>query len=96
MKVNLEGQVALVTGGANGIGRAIVQALADNGADVVIVDIDPEAGAQAASEVVEAGGRCLSLEGDVSNLKQMERVVEKIVEQVSLAKTPNNLDSFTS
>ncbi len=83
MKVNLEGQVALVTGGANGIGRAIVQALADNGADVVIVDIDPEAGAQAAGEVVEAGGRCLSLEGDVSNLKQMERVVEKIVERFS-------------
>ena len=81
MQVNLKGQVALVTGGANGIGRAIVQALDDNGADVVIVDIDPEAGAQAAREVVEAGGACVSLEGDVSNLKQMEHAVEETVER---------------
>ena len=55
MKVNLNGQVAIVTGGAQGIGRAIVQALADNGAQVAIVDIDGELGERAAREVVECG-----------------------------------------
>ena len=44
MKVDLNERVAIVTGGAHGIGRAIVQALSDNGAHIVIVDIDGEAG----------------------------------------------------
>jgi NAD(P)-dependent dehydrogenase (short-subunit alcohol dehydrogenase family) len=57
MRVNLEGQVAIVTGGANGIGRAIVEALAENGARVVIVDRDAAAGEAAAREVGAAGGR---------------------------------------
>ena len=51
MKVNLDGQIALVTGGAQGIGRAIVQVLADNGAQVAIVDIDADGAAAAAVPV---------------------------------------------
>jgi NAD(P)-dependent dehydrogenase (short-subunit alcohol dehydrogenase family) len=78
MKVNLNEWIAIVTGGAHGIGRAIVQTLSDNGAHIVIVDIDAEAGEKAAQEVVEAGGACLSLEGDVSDVKQMEDVVEQV------------------
>jgi NAD(P)-dependent dehydrogenase (short-subunit alcohol dehydrogenase family) len=79
MRVNLNEQVAIVTGGAHGIGRAIVQALADNDAHVVIVDIDAEAGEQAAREVVEGGTQCLSLEGDVSDAAQMEHVAEQVM-----------------
>ena len=55
MQVNLDEQVALVTGGAQGIGRAIVETLAKNGARVVIVDIEAEMGVQTAQEVEEAG-----------------------------------------
>ena len=55
MNVDLHGQVAVVTGGAHGIGRAIVQAFADNGANGVIVDIDGDAGRQAAEEVAGTG-----------------------------------------
>ena len=79
MKVNLNEQVAIVTGGANGIGRAIVQRLIENDAHVVIVDIDGEAGEQAVEEVVAAGGTCISLVGDVSNPEQMEGMVEQVM-----------------
>ena len=81
MKVDLNEQVAIVTGGANGIGRAIVQRLIENGAQVVIVDIDGEAGEQAVEEVVSAGGICISLVGDVSSSEQMVDMVKQVIER---------------
>ena len=80
MKVNLEGQVAVVTGGANGIGRAIVQVFAENGANVVIVDIDAEAGEHAAHEVSQLGVKCLAMNDDVSDVDRMENVAKQVVE----------------
>ena len=82
MKVNLNGRVAIVTGGAHGIGRAIVQALSDNGAHIVIVDIDGEAGEKAANEIIEGGGACMSLENDVSDTKQMEAVAAQVMDRL--------------
>ncbi|MYA99629.1 SDR family NAD(P)-dependent oxidoreductase, partial [Candidatus Poribacteria bacterium] len=67
MKVALEGKVAVVTGGANGIGRAIVDQLIDNGASVAIVDIDVEAGKETVKEIQQGGGTGLFVEGDVSD-----------------------------
>lgn len=78
MKVALDGQVALVTGGAQGIGRAIVDALLDNGARVAIVDIDRNAGQKTAAAIGEAGGTCLFVEGDVSDAAQMEAAAEQV------------------
>ena len=80
MKVALEGQVALVTGGAQGIGRAIVDALIENGAQVAIVDIDTAAGTETAEEIRQTGGTCLFVEGDVSNVAQMEVVAKQVAE----------------
>ena len=51
MKVNLSDQVAVVTGGAAGIGQAIASVLAENDAKVVIVDIDAEGGEKTAKEI---------------------------------------------
>ena len=82
MKVDLNERVAIVTGGAHGIGRAIVQALSDNGAHIVIVDIDAEAGEKAANEIIEGGGACMSLAGDVSDTKQMEAVAEQVMDRL--------------
>ena len=78
MKVALDGRVALVTGGAQGIGRAIVDALLDNGARVAIVDIDRDAGKKTAAAIGEAGGTCLFVEGDVSDATQMEEAAEQV------------------
>lgn len=78
MKVDLQGRTALVTGGAHGIGRAIVQALADNGARVVVVDLDGEAATRAAAEVREAGAWCLGVRGDVTDAPGMESVARSV------------------
>ncbi len=82
MRVDLNGQVALVTGGANGIGRAIVQRLAENGAHVVIVDLEAEPAERAAHEVRESGGSCIALAGDVSDQTRMEAVVQECVDRL--------------
>ena len=78
MKVELEGKVAIVTGGANGIGRSTVDALIENGAQVAIVDIDTQAGMKTAEEIKEMGGTCLFVEGNVSDAAQMEAVAARI------------------
>ena len=71
-------KVAVVTGGANGIGRAIVDALIDNGAEVAIVDIDKEAGKKTAEEIQQGGGACLFVEGDVSNASEMVSAADQV------------------
>jgi NAD(P)-dependent dehydrogenase (short-subunit alcohol dehydrogenase family) len=68
--VELTGKVAVVTGGAMGIGLAVAQALSDAGAQVVVADRDSEAGQQAALDV---GG--LFVRTDVSANDELRRMV---------------------
>jgi NAD(P)-dependent dehydrogenase (short-subunit alcohol dehydrogenase family) len=69
----LGGKVAIVTGGAGGIGRAAVEALAAAGAKVVIADVDAEAGEELAAHVGEAAAFHPT---DVSDLQQIQAVVD--------------------
>ncbi|MHB1294614.1 MAG: SDR family NAD(P)-dependent oxidoreductase [Anaerolineae bacterium] len=81
MQVDLKGKVAIVTGGAQGIGRSIVQDLADNGAHVVIVDIEKERAEASAQEVTAGGGKCVAMAGDVANREMMDKVAADTVAQ---------------
>ncbi len=71
----LEGQVAIVTGGGAGIGRGIAIGLARAGADVVVAEIDPTRGEEAASRVREAGRDALFVVMDVMNTDQVRAMV---------------------
>jgi len=80
IKIDLSGKVAIVTGGASGIGKGIVCGLAEAGADVAIADINKNAGMEAASEVASKYGvKCLAFETDVTNKASVEKMVEDVV-----------------
>ena len=64
--MNLLGGSALVTGGGSGIGRAIAQALAAQGAAVAIFDLLPDGGQDAVTAITSKGGRATLLRGDVN------------------------------
>jgi 2-keto-3-deoxy-L-fuconate dehydrogenase len=70
--------VAVVTGGASGIGRAIAQSFAEHGAMVRIVDLDVEAAAAAVAEITAAGGKAVAHECDVSDQQAVDEVFREI------------------
>lgn len=76
----VSGKVALITGGASGIGRACGERLAAEGAVVVLTDIQNELGEQAASEINAAGGAASFLHHDVTNEAEWAAVVASVVE----------------
>lgn len=75
----LQGKVALVTGGASGIGRAIVLALAREEAKVVVSDVDVEGGQQTARQVGERGGDASFCMADVSRSEDCRLLVSHAV-----------------
>ncbi|MCC6418819.1 MAG: 3-oxoacyl-ACP reductase FabG [Gemmataceae bacterium] len=78
--MRLKDQVALVTGGSRGIGRAIVKALAAEGAKVAFVYRgSQEAADTLAAEIVGAGGTALALKADVANPQEAQQCVERVV-----------------
>jgi NAD(P)-dependent dehydrogenase (short-subunit alcohol dehydrogenase family) len=74
------GKVALVTGGASGIGRACAQLFAKEGASVVVSDVAVEGGEETARLIEEAGGEASFVEADVSKAAQVEALVGRAVE----------------
>ena len=72
----LEGRVAIVTGAGHGIGRAIAEIYAEEGADVIMCSLNQDAGEAAAAEFRRAGGKAAFVACDVSQPEQVSRVVK--------------------
>ena len=72
----LKNKVALITGGASGIGRATAILFAQEGAAVAIVDINEELGKSAVKEVEAAGGRAIFIACDVTKAEDCQHAVE--------------------
>jgi NAD(P)-dependent dehydrogenase (short-subunit alcohol dehydrogenase family) len=71
----LEGKVAIVTGGANGIGRAIVELFADEGAFVLITDVEVESGEELAAAIRARGGQAQFIKADVTRSEDARAAV---------------------
>jgi len=76
--INLRNRVAIVTGGASGIGRATSIILAQQGADVAIVDINVEGANSAAEEIRAAGVKALAIKTDVSDFNQVKIMAKNV------------------
>ena len=78
--MTLQGQVAIVTGGNSGIGMAVVLALANAGASVVIDYVShPEATEALEQQIVGRGEQCLGVEADVSQLGDLRKLIDAAV-----------------
>jgi 2-hydroxycyclohexanecarboxyl-CoA dehydrogenase len=77
--VDLEGYAAIVTGGGQGIGRGIALALAAEGADVAVFDVNLAGAGEVAAEVRAMGRRALALEVDVTDLARVEAATKEVV-----------------
>ena len=74
---SLNGKVAVVTGGASGIGRALSLAFAREGARVVVADLDDAGMADTVAEVARAGSAAIAVRTDVSRLEQVQALADR-------------------
>ncbi len=74
-------QVALITGGGNGIGRAVAHRMAAAGMTVIVADFDHAAAEQVRAEIVDAGGNADALSVDVTVAREVKAVVSAVAQR---------------
>lgn len=80
MKLDLEGKVAIVTGGASGIGAAVSRQLAHEGVSVIVADLNKEAAHETVAAICSHGGRSYPFAVDVTDFDGVQKLVEFALE----------------
>lgn len=78
--MRLAGKVAVVTGGAVGIGQATCVRLAEEGAAIVVADVNSTAGIETANQIVQAGGKAVFVQTDVAQEESIRQMVQAAVQ----------------
>ena len=81
MEQRLSGKVAIVTGSAHGIGKATALRLANEGADIIVADIDIKSAEQTVNEILATGRRAAAHSIDLANISQIQPMVECVVDE---------------
>jgi len=81
--LELEGKIALVTGAAQGIGKAISLLLAQRGADIVVSDINIEKAEETAKEIETLGRKAMATRANVAVFHEVEKMVQEIIDRFS-------------
>jgi 3-oxoacyl-[acyl-carrier protein] reductase len=79
--LDLTGKVALVTGAAQGIGKAVAMLLAQRGADLIISDINLEKAEETSKEIAVLGPRAMAIRANVAVVEEVEKMVQAIIER---------------
>jgi 3-oxoacyl-[acyl-carrier protein] reductase len=82
MNMSLNGKIALVTGAAQGIGRDIALALAEDGADVAICDVNLEAAQKTATDIESKGRKSLAVKANVASADDVTAMVDQTVQKL--------------
>jgi NAD(P)-dependent dehydrogenase (short-subunit alcohol dehydrogenase family) len=86
-------RVAIVTGGASGIGRALCREMGRRGASVIIADIDDEGARQVASDITDTGGHARWMRVDVSSAEEVQKLVDEAVAEHRQVDYPHTIQA---
>ena len=87
---NLNNKVAIITGGASGIGKAIASNFAENGANVIVLELNEKNGEETASEIRSKGGQATFYQCNVANHQEVISVIDGIAGQLGIDILVNN------
>jgi NAD(P)-dependent dehydrogenase (short-subunit alcohol dehydrogenase family) len=81
--MRLENKVAIITGAGSGIGQTIALIFSKEGAKVVVADLFEEGGLETVNQIKEKGGKAIFVKTDVSDPKDIDKMVEKCLDEFS-------------